>query len=90
MRGAGADSLNIDFAFPLACSVLLRNSGCVPRTRRTLLGNWVDEVGVAGRTLIEVCGDREIATPGVVAEVGVLPASILLEDMEEVLECECA
>lgn len=51
-----------------------------------LLGNRELALGVAGSTLTEVCGDRLIR----VDAVGVDMVSILLDDIEEALECEWA
>jgi hypothetical protein len=65
----GASSLN---AFPS----LLPNE---ERTTRMFEGKVVFALGVAGSTLIEVCGDR------VVLLVGVWIVSMLLEEIEEAL-----
>lgn len=54
-----------------------------PRTRRTFEGNAVI-VGVAGRTLTDVCGDRAVGS-------GLAPSAedcteLVLEEVEDVFE----
>lgn len=61
-----------------------------PRTSRILFGKRVDVLGVVGRTLIEVCGDREKGKVLIDDPVGVTTVSMLLEETEDVFECECA
>jgi hypothetical protein len=51
-----------------------------------LLGNRELALGVAGSTLTDVCGERLILEDA----VGVDMVSILFDDIEEALECECA
>jgi hypothetical protein len=54
-----------------------------------LLGKWEVAFGVAGRTLIDACGDLDSET---FADdtVGVETVSMLLEDIDDALEWECA
>ena len=89
MRGAGTDSLKAEHVLPLTCSAPGKPE-CGPRTSRILLGKWGDMFGVEGRTFIEECGDRVRVAVFPDDAIGVETVSMLLDDKEEVLECEWA
>lgn len=78
MSGGGADSLKE------LCSPLLGPAIGAPRTSRMPLGKWDDALGVVGRTLTDVCGDRLTIFADAVG------VSRPFEDTEDALECECA
>ena len=80
--------LDVMFGFELGFEVreVTAGGGSVLETR--MLDGNVEMVGVAGRTLTEVCGERAVRGPGFMADVA-SERELEVEDVDEALEWLC-